>query len=133
MLPQQYAIVKDQVTPCGLQCGECDMGNGNVTETIQKLEDYIHRYDVDKWAGLVPGGKDIDFNHLDKDLIWLRENMRCPGCLNGGGNPDCPIRLCSKEKGFSSCAQCADLQACSKFNWLGEKGEMLRNKLVEGP
>jgi hypothetical protein len=133
MQPEAYANVKDQVAPCGIKCGECDMGNGTVTETALNMRNFIARYDVDKWAGLVPGGKDVNFDQLNKNLIWLEESMGCPGCLRGGGNPECPIRLCSKEKGYSSCAQCSDLKTCSKFNWLGEKGDWLRNKLNEIP
>jgi hypothetical protein len=133
MLPEDYAIVKDQVTYCGLRCGECDMGNGTVAETTMKLMNYLQRYDIASWANQLPGGKDVDFKRLDQDLVWIKKSLRCPGCLNGGGSPDCPIRLCAKEKGFSSCSQCADLRSCSKFNWLGPKGEMLKTKLAEGP
>ena len=131
MLPEDYAIVKDQVAPCGIRCGECDLGNGSVAETAINLMKYIQRYDLPSWAHELPGGKDIDFRQLDQNLIWVGKSLRCPGCLEGGGSPDCPIRICSKEKSLFSCAQCIDLKACTNFNWLGEKGETLKNKLAE--
>jgi hypothetical protein len=132
MLTEDYAIVKDQVAPCGLRCGECDLGNGSVAETAINLMKYIQRYDLPSWAHELPGGNDIDFKRLNQDIIWVERSMRCPGCLKGGGNPDCPIRLCSKEKELSSCGQCADLKACAKFEWLGEKGVRLKKELAEG-
>jgi hypothetical protein len=132
MLNENYAIVKDQVAPCGLRCGECNLGNGSVAETAINLKKYIQTYGLPSWAHELPGGVNIDFKLLDQNLIWLASFLKCPGCIRGGGNPDCPIRLCSKEKGLSSCAQCDDLKACSKFNWLGEKCEMLKSKLAKG-
>jgi hypothetical protein len=133
MLPEDYTKVKDQVAPCGLRCGECDLGNGSVAETALSLMKYIKTYDLPSWAHELPGGNNIDFDQLDQNLIWVGKSLRCPGCIRRGGNPDCPIRLCSKEKGLSSCAQCIDLKTCTKFNWLGENGERLKNKLAEGP
>lgn len=129
---EEHAGVMDQVAPCGLRCGECDMGNGTVSGTAQNMVDFIQRYEVDQWAGQFPGGNEIDFDRLNKNLLVLVNIMKCPGCLNGGGNPECPIRLCSKDKGFTSCAQCSDLKGCTKFAFLGEKGEWLKNKLAEG-
>lgn len=122
----------DQVAPCGLRCGECDMGNGTTARTAQKMVEYIQHYEVDTWASLFPGGDEIEFDRLNKDLLTLGNLMRCPGCLNGGGNPDCPIRLCSKDRGFTSCAQCSEMKGCSKFAFLGEKGDWLKSKLAEG-
>jgi hypothetical protein len=130
---EDYSIVKDQVAPCGLRCGECNLGNGTVAETAINLRKYIQTYDLPSWADQLPGGVDIDFKQFDNNLIWVGTYLKCPGCLRGGGSPECPIRLCSKEKGFSSCAQCDELKACIKFNWLGEKGEMLKSKLAKGP
>jgi hypothetical protein len=131
MLTEDYANVKDQVAPCGIRCGECDLGNGSVAETASKLMKYIQRYEIPSWANALPGGNDVDFKRLDQDLVWVGGSMRCPGCLQGGGDPDCPIRSCSREKGFTSCAQCSDLKTCTKFDFLGEKGEMLKSGLSE--
>jgi hypothetical protein len=133
MLTEAHAAVKDQVAPCGLRCGDCDLGNGSVAKTAIDLRNFIQRYDLPSWAHEMPGGNDIDFKTLDRTLIWLRGSFGCPGCLNGGGNSDCPIRRCSKEKGLTTCAGCADLKACTKFEWLGEKGERLKNELAEDP
>ena len=29
----------------------------------------------------------------------------CQGCRAGGGNPQCPIRLCNQEKGYTLCSR----------------------------
>jgi len=131
MLQEDYKIVKDQIGPCGIRCGECHMGMGNIAERAIDLKKYLEMYDVKSWAGMLPGGKDVDIVQLEKNLAWVSTNLRCPGCLNGGGSPDCPIRICSKEKGHSSCGKCSDLRKCGKFEYLGEKGKTLKESLSE--
>jgi hypothetical protein len=130
MLPENYAVVKDQVAWCGIRCGECALGNGSVGEAALNLSKYLKQYDVPSWASETPDGKDVDFNQFDRNLLWVQRSLKCPGCLNGGGSPACPIRLCAKEKRLSSCGQCADLESCAKFDWLGKKGEMLKAQLA---
>jgi hypothetical protein len=133
MLPDDYAVVKDQVAPCGIRCGDCEMGKGCVAEAAINLKGYLKRYDVPSWAHMLPGGSDVNFKLLDENLVWVSNMMRCSGCLNGGGDPNCPIRLCSREKGLSSCGQCGDLQGCGKFEFLGDHAVILKKELAKGP
>ena len=44
-----------------------------------------------------------------KVLKKISKGRKCPGCLGGGGNPVCPIKMCPKEKGFLTCAECDQL------------------------
>jgi hypothetical protein len=132
MLTEDYAIVKDQIAPCGIRCGECPLGNGTVSETAMELSKYLQRYEVASWAHEIPGGGEVDFKLFEQNLNWVRNSLKCPGCLNGGGSSECPIRVCSKMKGYFSCSQCAELRACDKFDWLGEKGERQKSELDEG-
>ncbi|MDD1772308.1 MAG: DUF3795 domain-containing protein [Methanomassiliicoccales archaeon] len=133
MIPEDYAIVKDMVGPCGIKCGDCPMGNGTMRGTAIDLRKYLKTYDVPSWASALPGGVDIDFKRLEESLLWVERSMKCPGCINGGGSPECPIRICSKEKGHSSCSQCSDLKPCPKFDWLGDYGKALMKELAERP
>ena len=48
---------------------------------------------------------------------YLRE--KCPGCMENTRAGWCNIRLCCREKGYASCAECTDFKdvhACKKFN-----------------
>ena len=43
----------------------------------------------------------------------------CPGCSNNEKAKWCKLRLCVKEKGYTTCAECvefSDVNECRKFN-----------------
>ena len=120
---------KGQMGPCGIICMGCDLGSGSVSGTAVKLKDYIKSIGVAQWAPALPGGAEIDFDSLNKNLEWLSENTRCVGCEQGGGPPDCTIRNCARQRGYDVCSLCSDLDSCSKFDWLGETGIKLKKML----
>lgn len=131
MLEEAFSQVKDQMGSCGIACATCNLGNGTVAETAVDLKQKLQAYGVSKWAPQVPGGSDIDFKELEKSLDWVHTYTRCFGCEQGGGPPDCPIRTCAKERGYELCSQCPDLQGCTKFDWLKDYAQQLKNKLKE--
>ena len=67
----------------------------------------------------------------DRALDWMTTYARCAGCRNGGGPPDCAIRICARERGYELCSSCSDLESCTKFEWLGEYGQQFKEKLKE--
>jgi hypothetical protein len=73
-------------------------------------------YDEMKSAGFedvisfIPGGEGFwSF------LKGMTDNGMCVSCRDGGGNPECAVRLCAKEKGIEMCAFCQDYP-CDKFD-----------------
>ena len=58
MLKEAFDNVKDQMGPCGIACGTCDLGNGTVAESALKLQEYLKNYGVASWAGAAPSGSD---------------------------------------------------------------------------
>ena len=131
MLKEALDQVKDQMGPCGIACATCDLGNGTVAETAMRLREDLQKYGVPQWASQVPGGSDINFDNLDRSLDWVQTYTRCFGCEKGGGPPDCTIKTCAKERGYELCSQCPDLEGCTKFDWLGDYAQKLRDKLKE--
>ena len=130
MLKEVHETVRGQMGPCGIRCGDCSLGNGTVSGTAKKLEEYLKSYSIASWAPLLPSGTDIDFSKLERGLEWLQANVGCLGCERGGGPPDCAIRACSKEKGYRLCSECPDLERCTKFNWLGDSAKSLKERLI---
>lgn len=49
---------------------------------------------------------------------------KCPGCAENEKASWCKIRVCTKENGYHTCAECtefADVHECKKFNTLFSK------------
>lgn len=131
MQEEAFEKMKLQVGPCGITCGTCPLGNGTIAETSKKTLEYVNGYGIKEWAPLVPGGKGLDWAGFEKTIGWLTTHGYCFGCEQGGGPPDCVIRICSKERGYELCSQCGDVDGCDRFDWLGEHATTMKKNLKE--
>jgi hypothetical protein len=100
---------------CGLYCGACSMKNGDIRDTATTLKRLLSAYQYPEWAPLVaevfPATK--HYPEFDAVLDWLT-TQDCPACQQGGGPPQCAIRSCAREKGFSGCWECTQ-STCDKL------------------
>ncbi|MBM3493896.1 MAG: DUF3795 domain-containing protein [Armatimonadetes bacterium] len=55
--------------------------------------------------------------------------MVFPSNCKGGCVPPCDIAACCKGKGLTSCADCADMEACDKITAATKKAPKLRGNL----
>ncbi len=122
---------KDQAGPCGIVCDACPLGSGAIAEAAGQTKKSISDCEIPTWAPFVPGGEDIDWAAVDRALTWMETYTRCAGCENGGGPPDCTIRICAREKGYDLCSSCEELNECTRFDWLREHGQHIKERLVE--
>jgi hypothetical protein len=123
--------IKNQAGPCGIVCASCPLGSGAVAESAGLTKKNIVDCQIPMWSPFVPGGEVIDWAAVDKGLDWMEKYAVCAGCGNGGGPPDCTIRICARERGLELCNSCQDLDSCTKFEWLKEHGSELKRKLQE--
>jgi hypothetical protein len=126
-----YSDVKNQVAYCGVTCGTCNQGSGKAAKTAELILSLINEIEVKDWAHRVPEGDELDWEATEKTLEWMTKNTFCEGCEKGGGSPDCAIRTCAKEKGYSLCNECNELDGCTKFDYLGDKAGSLKERLVD--
>lgn len=100
---------------CGLYCGACAIKNGQIRDAARSLQDMLNAYQYSEWAPMVaeyfPAVK--GWNEFEGVMGWLM-SQDCPTCLGGGGNPDCAIRICAKEKGLAGCWECSE-DPCDKL------------------
>jgi len=100
---------------CGLYCGACAIMGGQIRDTARSLARLLEAYDYAEWAptlaDFVPAVK--GWGEFEGVLGWLT-TQDCPGCLAGGGNPECAIRICAREKGLAGCWEC-DQEPCEKL------------------
>lgn len=128
---EKQSISKDQAGPCGIVCGACTLGSGTVAETAGQTKKSIVDCQIPSWAPFVPGGEAIDWAAVDRALTWMETYARCAGCENGGGPPDCTIRICAREKGYDLCSSCEELEECTRFDWLRDHGQQIKERLMQ--
>jgi hypothetical protein len=100
---------------CGLYCGACAIQNGQIRDGARALQGMLKAYSYADWAPMVaefvPATK--HYPEFEGVLEWLT-TQDCPGCMGGGGNPECAIRLCAKERGLAGCWECSE-DPCEKL------------------
>ncbi len=105
--------VKNQIGFCGIWCGSCVGGNGVSIELTKRYEEFVKKGNLEKWAP-----KTFDFQEFMKGLASIQVMPLCPGCLKGGGNPTCKVRICASKKDIANCSQCDQLMTCRQFEEL---------------
>ena len=109
--------------PCGIFCGACDAflekSKGHAKELYRIIKGF-NIADVSAFSMNVEQERMIDFLTI---LEQMSQANKCPGCLNGGGNPECPIKVCAKKLGYLTCAEC-DKMPC-KISEQGSEGESM--------
>lgn len=113
MKAKAFENVKDQIGSCGIWCGSCVAGNGALKELTKKYDEIITKYDLEDWAP-----KDFDFKEFKKGLESIQGMPLCPGCLKGGGRPDCEMRACASAKNLDDCSECDQPEACTPVELL---------------
>jgi len=102
-----FEDIKQQFGYCGIWCGSCVAGNGTLQELTRRYKEVTEAYDLKDWCP-----KDFDYGEFSKGLESIRNMPLCPGCLKGGGNPECVMRPCARKKQLDDCSDCPDPGAC---------------------
>ena len=94
-------INPDFIAPCGLYCGVCAIYMAHRDDN-RKLKERL--------VGLYQGGG-IGKGTLPNSEGLSVEDIRCRGCLSDDlfmHCRQCEIRICTQEKGYTGCHQCAE-------------------------
>ncbi|NWF87322.1 DUF3795 domain-containing protein [Candidatus Bathyarchaeota archaeon] len=113
---------KNLVGYCGLYCGACGIYQGKIKQAVENLQKIIETYGFDKimpelakWESSLQHYQ--EFEKVMGGLVKLFGE--CPSCMSGGGDPSCAIRECCKQKPYTTCAECAELETCEKIKRYG--------------
>ena len=100
---------------CGLDCEKCD-----AYLATKNNDDALRRKTAEEWSRL-------------NSVTILPEHINCEGCRTEGVKTYycselCPIRKCAREKQFSTCGSCPELDSCPKAAMvIGNNAEARRN------
>ena len=88
------------ISCCGLNCATCDARIATVNN-----DDELRKATALKWS------KDYNAPEMKPEMI------NCTGCREPGAKLAhamvCEIRKCADTKGFRTCGECSELEACS--------------------
>jgi hypothetical protein len=103
---------------CGLYCDACRIRQGKIKEAVNNLRGILDSYGFDKimpdLANWEPSFKHYDeFEQVMDGLVKLFGY--CADCLENGGDPNCKVRLCARQKGYRICTECGEAQSCQKL------------------
>ena len=103
---------------CGLYCNACGIRQEKIKTAANNLRDTIAHYGFDKimpeLAKWEPSLKHYnEFNQVVDGLVKMFGD--CPGCLQSGGDPNCKVRSCVKQKGYRTCAECSESETCESL------------------
>ena len=103
---------------CGLYCNACRIRQEKIKNAVNNLHDVIAYYGFDKimseLAKWEPSFKHYtEFNQVMDGLVKMFGG--CPGCIQGGGDPNCKVRSCVKQKGYRTCAECGEAGTCENL------------------
>lgn len=108
---------------CGLYCGACGIRQGRIKQAVENLRKVIGAYGFDKFF-LELAKWEPAFRHcpeFEKVMDgFVKMFAEYPGCISGGGDPNCAVRVCCKQKGYTTCADCSEMSVCGKlqrYDW----------------
>ncbi len=106
--------MKTQFAPCGIDCSVCDAYIATQSQDSALKQKLVDGYKENM-------GKDITFAELD-----------CDGCPSEGRHIGfctvCGIRKCAFDKGYATCAECADFP-CETGSFIWTEGSTSKANL----
>jgi hypothetical protein len=113
---------KNLVGYCGLYCGACGIHQGKIKQAAENLRKIISVYGFDKLTAELAKHEPAFHHYTEFENVldgFVKMFGECPGCLTGGGPPDCAIRECCKPKAYSTCVECVETETCEKLQEYG--------------
>jgi hypothetical protein len=109
---------KELVGYCGIYCGACGIYQGRIKQMVENLQKVIRAWGFDKAAPELAKYDPAFKNYAEFEGVldgFAKLLGDCPGCIAGGGSPSCVIRQCCKQKNYSTCVECAEMDTCKKL------------------
>lgn len=108
--------MKDLIACCGLDCENCDARKATITN-----DDELRVKTAKEWAEA-------------NDAPIKPEHINCIGCRTEGVkylycSDLCPVRKCVREKGYKTCADCPEIDACGMVGQIFKNVPDARNNL----
>lgn len=115
----EESTMKELIAICGLDCETCDARIATLTD-----DDALREKTAKLWSEL--NGVPITVEMINCEGCRV-EGIKTPFC-----DSLCPIRQCALDKGFATCGNCPDMDACETVSMIhgsnAEAKERLKGK-----
>ncbi len=122
---------EELVAYCGINCKDCKARSKRRIELARLLKESLEELPLELFSEILPSFKNV--RQVMDFLEFLPQMGQAQTCCTSAkmacGNPDCEIRICVKNKGIRTCAECADYTTCSKLDFLKSHHETLISDL----
>ena len=110
--------MKQFIAFCGLDCEVCQARLATVNN-----DDELRRKVALEWS-------ELNKVEITPDMI------NCTGCrIEGAKTPFCdsicPIRKCARAKGYNTCGDCSEMEACSKLSMITSNNKQALSNLKQ--
>ena len=120
---------------CGLYCGACGIQQGKIKTAVDNLLKPIKTYGFDKIADQLANWEPAFKHHKEFEQVleaYKKLFGECPCCIQGGGDPECKVRICAKEKGYTTCVECREMATCQPLEqWRKSPGFQQRMQRIK--
>jgi hypothetical protein len=100
---------------CGLYCGACGIYQGKIKTAVENLQNTIKAYGFNNFADQLANWEPAFKHHKEFEQVleaYKKLFGECPGCIQGGGDPECKARVCAKQKSYTTCTECTSMETC---------------------
>lgn len=119
---QKASLFSDEelVAFCGINCKDCRARSERRLKLAKLFKESLQELPLDLFKEILP-----PFKKVDQVMEFLEFFPRlggtqtcCTSIKEPCGNPACEIRICVKNKGYRTCAECTEYRTCSKLDFL---------------
>lgn len=105
---------------CGLNCMDCIPSNAAFFAQLQKLADALVKLQFEKYAELksLSNGIFSEYPTFVRVLSAIKSLQCSAPCKEGGGKPDCEVKICAQSRGMKGCWECDDRPSCIRLDHL---------------
>lgn len=123
---------REQTAFCGLYCGDCIPANQSLFDTAAALKQQLESCQFEKYAEHKSAtNRTFNAYRIFREVLDAILTLRCPKtCFQSGGNPDCAIRVCARQRGLEGCWLCQDFETCEALKIMGTcHGDTVKHNL----
>jgi hypothetical protein len=127
--------LRNLVGYCGLYCGACGIYQGRIKEAVGNLRKVIGVYGFDKIAPELAKWEPAFKNYAEFEKVldgFAKLFGECLGCVAGGGDPNCVVRQCCRQKDYVTCTECIEMNTCEKLRRVGGSLDNLKRIKAAG-